>query len=269
MFSKDPEAKRVAMEQYFKHFDGKKADDETAVDRESRKADMLDLFTCPLYLDNANLDYSYYNLASDLYEYGWGQSFHFCRFSLAEPFSKAIARHEHFLAYHMGIKKDMKVLDVGCGVGGPAREISNFTDDYNNDDVGHRRIRLDIELGSGVSNMVNISEAIMAMKSVGFELLHHEDLAARPDDLPWYWPIAGELKYVQSVSDILVCVRMTHWGRSIMHHLTGLLEFVGFAPAGTKKTADALATAADGLVAGGKRNLFTPMYLMVGKKPAY
>lgn len=28
----------------------------------------------------------------------------------------------------MGLKEGMKVLDVGCGVGGPAREIAKFTD---------------------------------------------------------------------------------------------------------------------------------------------
>jgi sterol 24-C-methyltransferase len=69
----------------------------------------------------------YYNLATDLYEYGWCSSFHFCRFAYGEAFTKAIARHEHFLAHNMGLKKDMKVLDVGCGVGGPAREIVKFT----------------------------------------------------------------------------------------------------------------------------------------------
>ena len=30
----------------------------------------------------------------------------------------------------MNIQKDMKVLDVGCGVGGPAREIAKFTGAY-------------------------------------------------------------------------------------------------------------------------------------------
>jgi len=72
--------------------------------------------------------HSYYNLATDLYEYGWGQSFHFCRFSYGEPFRQAIARHEHYLAHVMNIKPGMRVLDVGCGVGGPAREIVKFTD---------------------------------------------------------------------------------------------------------------------------------------------
>lgn len=70
---------------------------------------------------------SYYNLATDIYEFGWGQSFHFCRFSVGEPFYQAIARHEHYLAHQIGIKEGMTVLDVGCGVGGPAREIAKFT----------------------------------------------------------------------------------------------------------------------------------------------
>ena len=42
---------------------------------------------------------------------------------------------------------------------------------------------------------------------------------------------------------------------------------VKMAPKGTQKTADSLAQAADCLVAGGKEKLFTPMYLMVGRKP--
>jgi sterol 24-C-methyltransferase len=70
---------------------------------------------------------SYYNLATDLYEYGWGQSFHFCRFAYGESFHRAIARHEHYLAHMMGLKEGMRTLDVGCGVGGPAREIVKFT----------------------------------------------------------------------------------------------------------------------------------------------
>lgn len=75
----------------------------------------------------ATLTRQYYNLATDLYEYGWGQSFHFCRYTYGEPFYQAIARHEHYLAHCINIQRDMKVLDVGCGVGGPAREIAKFT----------------------------------------------------------------------------------------------------------------------------------------------
>ncbi|PGG99269.1 hypothetical protein AJ79_08606 [Helicocarpus griseus UAMH5409] len=69
----------------------------------------------------------FYNLVTDFYEYGWCQSFHFCHFSYGESFSKAIARHEHYLAHRIGIKEGMTVLDVGCGVAGPAIEIAKFT----------------------------------------------------------------------------------------------------------------------------------------------
>lgn len=72
-------------------------------------------------------DDSYYDLATDFYEEAWGQSFHFCRFTIGEPFLQALARHEHYLAYKLGIEQGMEVLDVGCGVGGPAREIARFT----------------------------------------------------------------------------------------------------------------------------------------------
>lgn len=70
----------------------------------------------------------YYDGATDLYEYGWGQNFHFARYYPGEAFMQAIARHEHYLAHQMGLKPKMRVLDVGCGVGGPAREIARFAD---------------------------------------------------------------------------------------------------------------------------------------------
>jgi sterol 24-C-methyltransferase len=343
MAKKSNEAQKAAVDEYFKHWDNKAAKDESAEDRAARTAEY------------ATLTRHYYNLATDFYEYGWGQSFHFCRFSHGEPFYQAIARHEHYLAHQIGIKENMRVLDVGCGVGGPAREIAKFTgahvtglnnndyqierathyaakeglshqldfvkgdfmqmsfpdnsfdavyaieatvhapnlegvyseifrvlkpggvfgvyewlmtDQYDNDNIRHREIRLGIELGDGISNMCKIEEGLDAIKAAGFELLHHEDLAERPDPFPWYWPIAGEMRYMQSFRDVFTCVRMTWWGRGLAHAFTGALETLGLAPAGTQKTANSLAVAADCLVAGAKEKLFTPMYLMVAKKPA-
>ncbi|KAF9914993.1 Delta(24)-sterol C-methyltransferase [Lobosporangium transversale] len=81
---------------------------------------------------------SFYDLATDFYEYAWGTSFHFCRFRPREPFQQAIARHEHYLAASMGVQSHHCVLDIGSGVGGPAREIGHFTGAYvtglNNND---------------------------------------------------------------------------------------------------------------------------------------
>lgn len=142
-----------------------------------------------------------------------------------------------------------------------------MTDDYDNDNVEHRRIRLGIEQGNGISNMVTISEGIRAMKAAGFELVLNEDLAQRPDPRPWYYPIDGDFSQVGSFFDIFTIARMTWWGRGLAHKFMRALEIARLAPAGTQKSADNLAVAADNLVAGAKLNLFTPMYLMVGKKP--
>lgn len=70
---------------------------------------------------------AYYDIATDFYEYGWGQSFHFAPRYPGEAFDAAIARHEHFLAARLGLKEGMKVLDVGCGIGGPLRNIARFS----------------------------------------------------------------------------------------------------------------------------------------------
>lgn len=342
MFAKNHEAQDEAVNEYFKHWDNKLSAEETEEIRKARRDEY------------ATLTRHYYNLATDLYEYGWAQSFHFCRFSKGEPFRQALARHEHYLAHKMNIQEGSTVLDVGCGVGGPAREIAKFTgasivglnnndyqieratryaknesldnqlkfvkgdfmqmsfpdnsfdavyaieatvhapslegiyseifrvlkpggvfgvyewlmtDAYDNSNPQHRDIRLGIEQGDGISNMEKIDVALKAMKAAGFQLELNEDMADRPDEFPWYWPLSGDLKYMQSIWDFPTLVRMTHIGRGLVHRFVGALEVVKLAPKGTQKTADSLAKAADCLVAGGKEKLFTPMYLMVGRKP--
>jgi len=70
---------------------------------------------------------SFYNLVTDFYQMGWGQSFHFAPRFKNETFTESIKRAEYFLALQMGISEKSKVLDVGCGVGGPLRNISQFS----------------------------------------------------------------------------------------------------------------------------------------------
>ncbi len=76
------------------------------------------------YTDVVN---KYYDLATSFYEYGWGESFHFAHRYKWETLRESIVRHEHYLASKLNVKKGDKVLDVGCGIGGPLREIAAFT----------------------------------------------------------------------------------------------------------------------------------------------
>ena len=142
-----------------------------------------------------------------------------------------------------------------------------MTDQYDNDNPRHREIRLAIEQGDGIANMVKISEGLRAIKAAGFELELHEDLADRPDKVPWYYPLSGDFKLMPSWWDFFNIARLTWWGRGAVHQFVGGLETLRVIPRGTQKTADSLAVAADALVAGGRDKLFTPMYLMIARKP--
>ncbi|KAF2867539.1 S-adenosyl-L-methionine-dependent methyltransferase [Massariosphaeria phaeospora] len=297
----------------------------------------------------------YYDATTDIYLESWGQSFHMCRFPRGpEQKAMAIARHEHYIANMTGLRPGMKVLDVGCGVGGPAKELAVFAnchvtglnnngyqvkkatelarkdglenmvdfvqgdfmripfpanefdcvyvieatvhapslvdvyseiyrvlkpggtfgalewvlaDTFDPSDSEHRAIRLGIERGNGIPALQNKAGARAAMEHAGFELQATEDLALRPDPLPWWYPIGGDLKSAKGVRDWMLVIRNTKYGRVAVRFLVRALEFTRIAPKGTTKITEELIMAGDSLVAGGKRGVFTPMYLMVGKKP--
>ncbi|KAI9029678.1 sterol 24-C-methyltransferase [Phycomyces nitens] len=339
--SKNANVHNVATDTYLKMW--KKSDVETEEDEKKRLGNYTQLVN------------SYYNLATDFYEYGWGTSFHFCRYYPGEEFFRAISRHEHFLAANIGIKKGMKVLDVGCGVGGPAREIAHFTganivglnnnayqierafhyaakeglqnqtdfikgnfmempfeensydavyaieatchaptfegvygeifrvlkpggsfgcyewcmsDDYDENNAQHREIAHGIERGNGIPKMRPIGECLQALKNVGFEIEIHQDLASMGDSINWFYPLEGDLRKCQTLRDVLTTLAMTKAGRFTTTNMCRVLETVGLAPKGTVETQSFLEVAADALVAGAQKNLFTPMFFFVAKKPA-
>jgi sterol 24-C-methyltransferase len=90
------------------------------------------LFQGPTTIDKRkdqykNLVKNYYSLSTDFYEYGWGQSFHFANRYRGETLAESLQRHESYLAMKMKLKTGDKVLDLGCGVGGPLRRIAYLT----------------------------------------------------------------------------------------------------------------------------------------------
>jgi len=70
---------------------------------------------------------SYYNVATAFYEWAWGPSFHFAARKPYEDQRSAILRHEAHLANRMRLAPKQKVIDVGCGIGGPLRNIAKMT----------------------------------------------------------------------------------------------------------------------------------------------
>ena len=67
---------------------------------------------------------AFYNLITDFCESGWGQSIHFALMEPGVSYEESIANHEYFLGEAIGLRPGMRVLDVGCGVGGPQRALA-------------------------------------------------------------------------------------------------------------------------------------------------
>jgi sterol 24-C-methyltransferase len=74
ILKKNSEAQKQASSTYFQFWDNKTPTNETEEDLKARSENYTDLVN------------SYYNLATDLYEYGWSDKFHFCRFYTGEGF---------------------------------------------------------------------------------------------------------------------------------------------------------------------------------------
>ncbi|KAL0728167.1 hypothetical protein Bca4012_024260 [Brassica carinata] len=303
-------------------------------DEEERKAN---------YTDMVN---KYYDLATSFYEYGWGESFHFAHRWKGESLRESIKRHEHFLALQLGVKPGQKVLDVGCGIGGPLREIARFsnssvtglnnneyqiirgkelnrlagvdktcnfvkadfmkmpfpensfdaiyaieatchapdaygcykeifrvlkpgqcfaayewcmTDAFDPDNAQHQKIKAEIEIGDGLPDIRRTSKCLEALKQAGFEVVWEKDLA-EDSPVPWYLPLD---KNHFSLSSF----RLTAVGRFITKNMVKVLEYIRLAPKGSQRVSDFLEKAAEGLVDGGRREIFTPMYFFLARKP--
>ena len=114
---------------------------------------------------------------------------------------------------------------------------------------------------------VSIAQARTALKTVGFQIEYETDLADQGDKIPWYYPLEGDIRKVQTAWDLFTCWRMTWFGKLVTQSAVRALEFVGIAPKGTYDVGESLKVAADALVAGGRKKLFTPMMFFVARKP--
>lgn len=131
----------------------------------------------------------------------------------------------------------------------------------------HKKIAHGIEIGNGIPEMRNAHAARSALKSVGFEIELEDDLADKGDDIPWYYPLEGDLKKAQTWWDVVTVARISWLGRHITQAAVTMFELVGIVPPGTKQVGASLEIAASALVRGGQTKLFTPMLLFVCRKP--
>ena len=65
----------------------------------------------------------YYDLCSELMIFGWGESLHFAPLSPRESLEESQIRHQRLMISKLDLHEGMRVVDVGCGIGGPMRRV--------------------------------------------------------------------------------------------------------------------------------------------------
>ena len=116
-----------------------------------------------------------------------------------------------------------------------------------------------LQEGDGLYDVASIAQVHAAVKQSGFELVEAVD-RAEDSELPWYSVLQGRWT--------LAAVRATPLGRWLTHLMLTALETVGLAPKGSVLVHRTLRKGADALAAAGEEGIFSPMYLVVHRKPA-
>lgn len=130
-----------------------------------------------------------------------------------------------------------------------------MTDKWDPSIPEHKELAHMIEIGNGIPEMRPIAMAREALVKVGFEILHEEDLAERPDEVPWYYPLEGDVFKAQTLWDVFTCWRTSSSGKFVSHHGLRLLEFAGLVPKGTWDVCETLKIAGDALVRTGQQKV--------------
>ena len=138
-----------------------------------------------------------------------------------------------------------------------------LTDAFDDADVLHNDIRARIERTNATPELLTAVEYVEAMRSAGFEIIEAIDQQAECGNpaTPWYMALQGRDFSLSSFTRIPA-------GRALTAGVTRVLEGLRLAPAGTSEATRFLNVAADALVEAGELGIFTPSFLVHGRKPA-
>jgi len=154
-------------------------------------------------------------------------------------------------------KELFRVLKPGSYFGCYEWTMTNKFDPTNPE---HVRIKEGIEKGNALPELALTKEIKGNMEDAGFEEVVVKDLCDKSDaKTPWFLPLSGAL----TISGW----KHTSWGRAITHRALSVLEWCKIAPKGSTEVSKILCDTADDLVKGGEMEIFTPLLLVVGRKP--
>jgi sterol 24-C-methyltransferase len=136
-----------------------------------------------------------------------------------------------------------------------------MTDAWDPTIPAHKELAHAIEFGNGIPEMRHLKKAREAMVNVGFTIEHEEDLAERPDEVPWYYPLEGDIWKAQTAWDYFTVWRMSWSGKLVSHTAIRFMEMLNLLPKGTYDVGESLKVAADALVKGGQTKVSWSTFL--------
>ena len=65
----------------------------------------------------------FYDLGGEFMVFAWGESLHFAPLSPQESLEDSKTRHQRLMIAKLELREGMRVVDIGCGIGGPMRRV--------------------------------------------------------------------------------------------------------------------------------------------------
>ncbi|AEO53833.1 hypothetical protein MYCTH_42269 [Thermothelomyces thermophilus ATCC 42464] len=249
----------------------------------------------------------YYDLVTPLYEQGWGQHFHYTPLTPGLSIRESMTAYEKTFSGLARLKKDMRVLDLGCGIGGPARTIAStigcrIMGITNNAWHVERGTALTKEAGlehlitfiegdflklpfadesfdaaysiESLCHAPDPAEVYREVKRVlkpGAPFTFHEFAMTEHSPAPWYYGPAGDIGWAWKIPgwpDFWKVFQMWDPFRGCAHAVYRVMILVGMAPPEVSTLMDTMWYCTRSVVQGGRMGIFTPMYVFVCRKPA-
>ena len=123
--------------------------------------------------------------------------------------------------------------------------------------------------GIALKDIATTAEVNQALEAAGFQVIEAKDMAVADDaddeqnslTTPWYRPMETQGGTVGNA------LRRTPVGRNAIFWISRLAEMLGLFPKGSANVVGLLNRTANAYVAGGKAEVFTPLYCFLARKP--
>ena len=137
-----------------------------------------------------------------------------------------------------------------------------LTDKFDPTDSRHQAIKRELMRGIALQDVATMAEVKHALEAAGFQVIEAMDRDVQEGpSTPWYQPMESRHGTLSNA------LRRLPWGRRAFIAGAKLAEILRLFPKGSSEVVALLDRTADAYVAGGKAEIFTPLYCFLARKP--